>query len=615
MLFGIVDYLVFFCTIGISFAIGVFFAVLERKRNTPVHYFLAGRNSRTWPVALSFIVTFQSSLMILGYPAEGYAYGIGIAYNVLGTSAAFIFSAFFIVPVFHPLKLTSVNEYFRLRYGNNRVRYMTLVAGIIFSLFYMATVMVGTCVALDVVLGIPFWGTILIYTIVTTTYTAIGGIKAVIWTDVFQLVVMVTGMIAVLVKSTTGAGGVDRVFEYAKDRLGSTSFRFDPTIRYQVWNSTFGLFSAFLYFTLLQPAMQRIYSTPTVTSARNLYFISTPFYCAFQLMAAFEGVTIFAYYVAKRCDIFDAGIVDNINAILPFAVLDLFQNLPGLAGLFTASLSSAALSTMSSCLSSLSAVTYEDIIKVKFSDMHAYKATKLSKMIVLMYGLIALALAFAVSFIPGSVVAIFVSFMGCFDGPLVATYLLSVMYRKATTNGVIIGAICGSVIAFWLNIGSRFSGMPPYPYLPPGPTDQCNSYLESAFLNGSTSAVYPATNNITLVSVTQHLPTLTTTTTTTTTTTAHSPDQDDSNLSALEKIYSISYQVYSLVGMLTSLIIGLLVSLCTTPPKQIDQRCLFSIRKHIQEEICGHKSSTDFDDKDEADSEEVTKFMTKDEEF
>ncbi|XP_045170727.2 sodium-coupled monocarboxylate transporter 2-like [Mercenaria mercenaria] len=567
MLFGIVDYLVFFCTIGISFAIGVFFAVLERKRNTPVHYFLAGRNSRTWPVALSFIVTFQSSLMILGYPAEGYAYGIGIAYNVLGTSAAFIFSAFFIVPVFHPLKLTSVNEYFRLRYGNNRVRYMTLVAGIIFSLFYMATVMVGSCVALDVVLGIPFWGTILIYTIVTTIYTAIGGIKAVIWTDVFQLVVMVTGMIGVLVKSTTGAGGVDRVFEYAKDRLGSTTFRFDPTIRY-------------------------------------------------QLMAAFEGVTIFAYYVAKRCDIFDAGIVDNINAILPFVVLDLFQNLPGLAGLFTASLSSAALSTMSSCLSSLSAVTYEDIIKVKFPDMHAYKATKLSKMIVLMYGLIALALAFAVSFIPGSVVAIFVTFMGCFDGPLVATYLLSVMYRKATTNGVIIdicyNTICASVIVFWLNIGSRFSGMPPYPYLPPGPTDQCSSYLDPAFLNGSTSAVYPATNNITLVSVTQHLPTLTTTTT------AHSSDQDVSNLSALsalEKIYSISYQVFSLVGMLTSLIIGLLVSLCTSPPKQIDQRCLFSFRKHILEEICEHKSSTDFDDKDETDSEEVTKIMAKDEEF
>ncbi|XP_053376607.1 sodium-coupled monocarboxylate transporter 2-like [Mercenaria mercenaria] len=299
--------------------------------------------------------------MILGFPAEGYAYGIGIAYQVVGRSAAYMFTALFIVPVFHPLKLTSVNEYFCLRYGNNAVRYMTLIAGMIYSLFYMATVMVGTCVALDVVIGIPFWGTILIYTIVTTIYTSVGGIKAVIWTDLFQPTIMLTGMTAVLVKSTTDTGGAEKVIEYAKDRIGSTDFRSDPTIRYQVWSTSFGSFNAFLYVTLMQPAMQRVYSTPTVQTARNLYFISTPFYCVFMLMATFEGATIFAYYMTKRCDILGAGVVDNINEILPFAVLDLFQDLPGLAGLFTASLSSAALSTMSSLLSSLSAVTYEDL--------------------------------------------------------------------------------------------------------------------------------------------------------------------------------------------------------------------------------------------------------------
>ncbi|XP_045171043.2 sodium-coupled monocarboxylate transporter 2-like [Mercenaria mercenaria] len=604
MLFGVADYLVFICTIGISFTIGVFFAVWERKRNTPADYFLADRNSSTWPVALSFIVTFQSSLMILGFPAEGYAYGIGIAYNVVGSTAAYLFTALFIVPVFHPLKLTSVNEYFRLRYGNNAVRYMTLVAGMIFSLFYMATVMVGTCVALDVVLEIPFWGTILIYTVVTTIYTSVGGIKAVIWTDVFQLLVMVTGMIAVLVKSTTGAGGADKMLEYAKDRIGSTDFRFDPTVRYQVWNTSFGTFSAYLYLTLMQPAMQRVYSTPTVQTARNLYFISTPFYCVFMLMATLEGATIFAYYAAKRCDILGAGIVENINEILPFAVLDLFQDLPGLAGLFTASLSSAALSTMSSCLSSLSAVTYEDIIKIKFPDMHAYKATKLSKVIVLIYGLIAMGLAFAVSLIPGSVVAIFVSFMGCFDGPIVATFLLSTMYRKATTKGVITGAVFGSGVAFWLNMGSHFSGVPPYPYLSSGPTDQCDVYEESRFSNVSSPIIYHFANNLTLFSTNQEMITSTV-----------SSELNVRDLSGLETVYSISYVLFSLIGMVTAFTIGLIVSLCTSPPKKLDERCLFSFKKHILEELCGHKPASDSTADDRTDIEEVTKFMSEDTEF
>ncbi|XP_045171044.2 sodium-coupled monocarboxylate transporter 2-like [Mercenaria mercenaria] len=602
MLFGVADYLVFICTILISFTIGVFFAVWERKRNTPVDYFLADRNSSTWPVALSFVVTFQSSLLILGFPAEGYAYGIGIAYNVVGSAAAYIFTALFIVPVFHPLKLTSVNEYFRLRYGNNAVRYMTLVAGMIFSLFYMATVMVVTCVALDVVIGISFWGTILIYTIVTTIYTSVGGIKAVIWTDVFQFIIMLTGMTAILVKSTSGAGGVEKMLEYAKDRIGSTDFRLDPTVRYQVWNTSFGTFSSYLYISFMQPAMQRVYSTPTVKTARNLYFISTPFYCVFTLMATFEGATIFAYYVAKRCDILGIGIVKNINEIVPFAVLDLFQDLYGLAGLFTASLSSAALSTMSSCLSSLSAVTYEDIIKIKFPDMHAYRATKLSKVIVLIYGFIAMGLAFAVALIPGSVIAIFMSFMGCFDGPIVATFLLSTMYRKATTKGVIVGAICGSAVALWLNIGSHFSGVPRYPYLPAGPTDQCGVYDEGSKLsNVSMATIYPVTDIHTLFSGTQKIEISTV-----------PSEQNVRDLSSPETFYSISYVLFSLIGMCISLIVGFLVSLCTSPPKQLDERCLFSFRRHILEELCGHKPASDSTADDKTDIEEITKFMSKD---
>lgn len=244
--FGVADYSVFFGTIIISFGIGVFFAIRDRKKNTPADYFLASRNSKTWPVALSFIVTFQSSLLILGFPAEGYAYGSGIAYYVIGSIAAYTFAALFIVPLFHPLRLTSVYEYFKLRYGNNVLRYVTLAAGITYSVFYMATVTVGTCIALHVVIGIPFWGTILMYTTITTIYTSVGGIKAVIWTDVFQLVIMVTGIIAVLIRTIIDAGGIAKSIEHAGERLDIPDFRIDLTIRYQFWNVSFGTFSIML---------------------------------------------------------------------------------------------------------------------------------------------------------------------------------------------------------------------------------------------------------------------------------------------------------------------------------------------------------------------------------
>ncbi|XP_060606993.1 sodium-coupled monocarboxylate transporter 2-like [Ruditapes philippinarum] len=498
--FGALDYLVFFATIIISFGIGVVFAVLDRKKNTPADYFLAGRSSRTWPVALSFVVTFQSSLMILGFPAEGYAYGIGIAYYGIGAIFAYTFAAIFIVPLFHPLRLTSVYEYFNLRYGNNVLRYVTLTAGIVYSVFYMASVTVGTCIALEVVMGIPFWGTIIIYTTVTAIYTSVGGIKAVIWSDVFQLIIMVTGIIAVLVKTSVDAGGSEKTFEYANDRLDIADFRLDPTIRYQFWNVSFGTFSIMLYVCYMQPAMQRVYTTPTVKTARNLYLITMPFYSLFMVMAALEGATIFAYYVSKRCDILGAGIVSNVNEILPFTVLELFQHQPGLSGLFIASLSSAALSTLSSCLSSLSAVTYEDIIKVKFPGMHPYRATKISKIIVLMYGLVSMALAFALSQIPGSVTEVFASLVGCLDGPVCAIFVLSAMFKRATTKGVCIGAVCGMIVSLWINIGGMTSDLPAYPFLPSGPTDQCHIFEEESSYNLSIS-IAKSTENATYITL------------------------------------------------------------------------------------------------------------------
>ncbi|XP_053376482.1 sodium-coupled monocarboxylate transporter 1-like [Mercenaria mercenaria] len=289
-------------------------------------------------------------------------------------------------------------------------------------------------------------------------------------------------------------------------------------------------------------------------------------------MAALEGATIFA---SKRCDILGAEVVSNINEILPFTVLEIFQNQPGLSGLFIASLSSAALSTLSSCMSSLSAITYEDIIKIKFPGMHPYKAIRIAKFLVLLYGLVAMGLAFAISQIPGSVSAIFASFMGCMDGPVCAIFVLSAMFRRATTKGVFLGAVCGMVASFWINMGSLFSGLPSYPYLLSGPTDQCYMYEGKQSKNISILHMHAMENvtntRLSIVNVS--------------TTMSAADDTSSDSMSPLAKIYSTSYIMFSFIGFMTSLIIGFLASLLTTPPKQFDERCLFSFRKHFVEEL------------------------------
>ncbi|XP_060562862.1 sodium-coupled monocarboxylate transporter 1-like [Ruditapes philippinarum] len=437
----------------------------------------------------------------------------------------------------------------------------------------MASVTVGTCVALQVVLGIPPWGTILIYTVVTAIYTSIGGIKAVIWTDVFQLIIMTAGMIAILVKSSIDVGGLENVYKFAKDRFDTTDFNADPTIRYQFWSVSIGTITQMLYMTMTQPSMQRIYSVRNMNQARALFVIATPFYVTITVIGVLEGAFLFAYFSEKGCDILEAGIIDNVNAIVPFAVLELFRNQPGLAGLFTACLSSAGLSTLSSCLSSLSAITYEDVIKVNFREMKPYQSTRIAKVFVLFYGSIVMGLSFSMLHIPGSVSAVFQGFMGCMDGPVCALFLLSLMCRRVTTTGISIGLLCGCALVFWLIMGSNFSDVPPYPYLAHGPTDECSVYGNSTDARIENTLEYYYSNVSTM--------SLTDVPFSTASASSPAPMETVGSSSLLHTIYSITYILFSFIGFCTTICVGLAASLCTKRQDTIDERCLLSFRKHV----------------------------------
>ena len=566
--FPVTDYLIFFASIGISFGIGIFFAIFDRKKVSTTDYFLAGKKSKTIPAALSFVVTFQSSMLILSSPAEVYVYGLKYVYLVIAIAGAYAFAGLTIVPVFHPLNITSIYKYFELRYKNNVVRYLAVSTGLIYTLFYMGTVTYGTCVALEAIIGVPYWATVLVYSVITSVYTSVGGIKAVIWTDTFQFIIMTAGVVAVLVFSTMEAGGVSSVWKLANDRLDLNSFSFNPTVRYTFWNLGFACFTSFLYITYSPAGMQRIRSTPEIRSARFLYIISGPIYGILYCLSALQGVTIFAYHVSKGCDILESGQIKNLNELLPVTVLELFQKFQGMTGLFLASLSCAALSTLSSCLNSMSAITYEDIVKVKFPNISEKKATFVSKIVVLLYGMVGIALTFLVAKIPGTATTIFTSIIGCMDGPTAAMFLLSMMSRRVTTKGVFVGAVTGMVTTLWIILGQAFSNLPPDPKLPPGPTYNCTE-VNPAFYDHLRPNHITTTPDVHVSTEAHNL-------------TLSLPTEAESVLTPLQTLYNLSYTLFSFTGFSVTIVIASIVSVFTKPTKDIDDRCLFSFQKHLQ---------------------------------
>ncbi|XP_021348883.1 sodium-coupled monocarboxylate transporter 2-like [Mizuhopecten yessoensis] len=188
----------------------------------------------------------------------------------------------------------------------------------------------------------------------------------------------------------------------------------------------------------------------------KIMYFAAPAFFIIALIVNIEGLVMFAYFNVVGCDPTESGQINNANQLLPHMVVRIFHGLPGLSGLFLASLFSASLSTISSGLSCLSAQTVQDFIKPRYNDMSVGKATAIAKVSVFFYGGMSVA-----------VTALIANVSGCMS------------------QGVVIGAVISMIFVFWISLGQNFfTSKPSEPWLPPNPTDQCS--LDSTFYTNTT---------------------------------------------------------------------------------------------------------------------------------
>ncbi|NXW52037.1 SC5A6 protein, partial [Nyctiprogne leucopyga] len=204
MEFTVIDYSIFALLLVLSSAIGLFYALSGDRQRTVQEFLLANRNMGFLPVALSLLATFQSAVAILGVPAEIYRFGT--EYWFLGCSylLGLLIPAHVFIPVFYRLRITSTYEYLELRFNK--------------TVIYMGVVLYAPALALNAVTGFDLWSAVLTMGLVCTLYTTLGGLKAVIWTDVFQTLVMFAGQLAVIVVGARRVGGMARVWRLAEQQ-------------------------------------------------------------------------------------------------------------------------------------------------------------------------------------------------------------------------------------------------------------------------------------------------------------------------------------------------------------------------------------------------------------
>ncbi|XP_068947409.1 sodium-coupled monocarboxylate transporter 2 [Petaurus breviceps papuanus] len=532
--FEVWDYVIFAALFVISSGIGVFFAIKERKKVTSSEFLVGGRQMTCGPVALSLTASFMSAVTVLGAPAEVYRYGASFLLFLIAYVFMIIFTSELFLPVFYRSGITSTYEYLQLRF-NKVVRYAATLIYILQTILYTGVVIYAPALALNQVTGFDLWGSVFATGIVCTFYCTLGGLKAVIWTDAFQMVVMLVGFLTVLIQGTARASGLQNVIDQSKNgsRLEIFDFDVDPLRRHTFWTiSVGGTFTWLGIYGVNQSTIQRCISCKTEKHARIALYLNLVGLGVILTCTVFSGLIMYAYF--KDCDPWTAGIISAPDQLMPYFVMEIFASMPGLPGLYVACAFSGTLSTVAASINALATVTFEDFIKSCFPSLSNKLNTWISKGLCLLFGVVCTTMAVAASFL-GGIVQAALSIHGMCGGPMLGLFTLGIVFPFVNWKGAFGGLLTGITLSFWVAIGG---------FVFPAPATKTHPLVLS-------------TEYCVQLNMTETLPTT-------------APSVIEYRPAMAETWYSLSYLYYSAVGCLGCILAGFLISFITGPTKGKD---------------------------------------------
>ncbi|KAL0978766.1 hypothetical protein UPYG_G00174910 [Umbra pygmaea] len=537
--FSVWDYVVFVGTVLVAAGIGLFQAIRGRKKTSSEEFLLGGRQMTAVPVAMSLTASFMSGITVIGTPAEAYRFGaafwtFGFSYAIMSTITAEVF-----VPLFYRLGITSTYEYLEMRF-NKLIRSIGTSMYIIQTTLYTGMVIYAPALALNQITGLDLWGVLVATGVVCIIYCTLGGLKAVIWTDVFQMIIMLAGFVAVIARGAVVQGGLGKIWDDCNKggRLEAFDFDPDPLKRHTFWTIVVGGSVMWVsMYSINQSQVQRYISCRTLTQAKLSLYVNMVGLWITVSLAVFSGLTMYSIY--KDCDPFTNGDVGAHDQMLPYLVMDILAAYPGVPGLFVAAAYSGTLSTVSSSINALVAVTLEDFVKPVWKNLNEKQLSWINMGMSVFFGFLCIGMA-AVASLMGSILQAALSIFGMISGPLLGLYLLGMFWRTANSTGGLTGLIVGLVVTLWAGIGAQI-----YPPLPdktnplPISVAGCNNTH-----NMNYTTVTPWTSQFTLAPLPDERPAL------------------------AETWYSLSYLYLSVLGTLVTVIVGLVISAITGGCKQ-----------------------------------------------
>lgn len=426
-----------------------------RGQTNKSDYFLGGKSLGWKPLALSVMATQLSAISFISAPAfVGLREGGGMQWlsYELGVPLAMILILATILPKLYKSGIVSIYDYLEMRFGRSTRVLISVVFQ--FSRAFATGIMIyAVSLILQGTMGIEAWQAIVLTGVITVLYSLQGGMKAVVYGDAIQMIIIVLGTIACIGFGLYHLGGVD-TFNANVDSSRLEAIKFDS---FGFSGDGFGFLPMIFggvvlyasYYGCDQTQAQRALSAKDPKNLRYMILANGVVRFPITILYCVSGLIVGT--LAMSNPEFLAKIpADNPDWMMPIFILDYLPH--GLIGLLVVAILSAAMSSLSSAINSLSAVSIEDYSRISNKELDQPTYLKLAKYLGLIWGAITLILSLYAGDIAPTIIEAINKVGSLFYGPILAVFLIAVVSKRSAALHANIGLISGVLINLLVSV-------------------------------------------------------------------------------------------------------------------------------------------------------------------
>lgn len=451
--FGALNWTVLSLYLFFLVALGLY---ISSRNRSAEDFFLAGGRIPWWAAGLSIFGTQLSAITFLAIPAKTFAGDwthLLLSFGILGVAPIVICCY---LPHLRKPGVSTAYELLERRFSPG-LRLFGALSFVLFQLARMGIVLLLPALALSAVTGLDLHLCIIAMGALSTAYTVLGGIEAVIWTDVLQVIVLLGGAIAAIVIISFGMdGGFVAIIETAQAHEKLRLIDLDWSLASDGILVLFlaSIFTNLIPYTSDQAVVQRYLTTPDEASTRRAIWTNAWLSLPASLLFFFLGTALFAWYsqMPERL-----GVIEQRDQILPWFVAN--EMPAGLAGLVIAGVFAAAMSSLDSSMHSIATVTTKDLFKLD-SAKEPEAALRTARITTLLLGVLGTATAaLLASFEIQSLWTTFLQAIGLCLGALGGLFALAVFSKRADARHAWIGTIASVAAVYSATQSDRLHGL------------------------------------------------------------------------------------------------------------------------------------------------------------